>query len=143
MLLTTFQAGLRLEDFLFLITKNPPATVADLLFKAQKYMNAEDVLAFKGITKRPRKERESEGGLDHNKEGKLTHSLPKDNRGRFPNFTSLLMYPSKILMKVKNDFILRWPKPMRSNPYGRNKNKYCRFHKKHGHETDECRNLKN
>ena len=115
-MLTAFQAGLRLDDFLFLITKNPPATMADLLFKAQKYMNAEDVLAFKGITKRPRKEKESEGYLDYNKKGKLTHSLPKDNRGHFPNFTPLVMSPSKILMKVKNDFILRWPKPMRSNP---------------------------
>ena len=43
-LLTAFQAGLRSEDFLFSITKNPPATMTNLLFKAQKYMNAEDFL---------------------------------------------------------------------------------------------------
>ena len=33
-LLTTFQARLRSEDFLFSITKNPQATIADQLFKA-------------------------------------------------------------------------------------------------------------
>ena len=49
-MLTAFQAGLRSEDFLFSITKNSPATMADLLFKAQKYMNVEDVLASKEIT---------------------------------------------------------------------------------------------
>ena len=50
-LLTAFQVGLRLEDFLFSIAKNPPATMADLLFKLQKYMNVEYVVASKGITK--------------------------------------------------------------------------------------------
>ena len=66
-LLTTFQAGLRSEDFLFLITKNPPTTMADLLLKAQKYMNAKDVLATKEIIKRPRKEKESEYRPDRRK----------------------------------------------------------------------------
>ena len=33
-LLTAFQAGLRSEDFLFSITKNLQATIADQLFKA-------------------------------------------------------------------------------------------------------------
>ena len=108
-LLTAFQAGLRSEDFLFSITKNPPGTMADLLLKAQKYMNAKDVLASKGITKRPRKEKESEDRLDRRKEGKLAHSLPNDYRGHFTNFTPLVMPPSKILMHVKNDPILRWP----------------------------------
>ena len=41
--------------------------MANLLFKAQKYMNVEDVLAFKGITKRSRKEKESEDHPDHRK----------------------------------------------------------------------------
>ena len=52
---------------MFSITKNPLATMANLLFKAQKYMNVEDVLAFKGITKRSRKEKESEDHPDHRK----------------------------------------------------------------------------
>ena len=66
-LLSTFQAGLRSEDFLFLITKNPPTTMADLLLKAQKYMNAEDVLTAKEITKRPRKKKEIEDHPDRRK----------------------------------------------------------------------------
>ena len=43
-ILTTFQARLLPEDFFFLITKSPPKTVAKLLRKAQKYMNAEDAV---------------------------------------------------------------------------------------------------
>ena len=135
-LLTAFQAGLRSEDFLFSITKNPLTTVASLFLKAQKYMNTEDVLASKGIMKRSRKEKENEDRQNRKKEGELTHSPPKDNRGRFSNFTPLVMLPSKIFMQVRNDHILRWPKPMRSNPEVRDKNKYCQFHKDHGHETN-------
>ncbi|KAF5930484.1 hypothetical protein HYC85_031357 [Camellia sinensis] len=44
-ILTAFMAGLRSSDFLFSLSKNPPISMATLLFKAQKYMNAEDSLA--------------------------------------------------------------------------------------------------
>ena len=44
-ILTAFMAGLRSSDFLFSLSKNPPTTMATLLSKAQKYMNAEDSLA--------------------------------------------------------------------------------------------------
>ena len=44
-------------DFFFSITKSPPKTVAELLRKAQKYMNAEDaVLAKEMKGKRKRDE---------------------------------------------------------------------------------------
>ena len=32
---------------------------------------------------------------------------------------------------------------MRSNPKGRNKSKYCCCHKDHGHDINECCDLKN
>ena len=46
-ILTTFQTGLVPRDFFFSITKSLPKTVADLLRKAQKYMNAEDAMLIK------------------------------------------------------------------------------------------------
>ena len=52
-ILTTFQAGLLPGDFFFSITKSPLKAVAELLHKAQKYMNAEDAVTTKGVkTKR-------------------------------------------------------------------------------------------
>ena len=43
--LTTFKAGLRSNDLMASLTKNPPKTMAEMLLKAQKYMNAEDAVA--------------------------------------------------------------------------------------------------
>ena len=41
-LVTTFTRGLWLGDFLFSLYKNDPKTMAETLYKATKYMNAED-----------------------------------------------------------------------------------------------------
>ena len=43
--LTTFKVGLKSKDFVISLAKNPPKTMAEMLMKAQKYMNAEDTLA--------------------------------------------------------------------------------------------------
>ena len=49
-IMTTFKAGLINPNLVFSLGKNPPTLMMDLLFKAQKYMNGEDVLTAKGLT---------------------------------------------------------------------------------------------
>ena len=48
----------------------------------------------------------------------------------------------QVLMQIKNDPSLKWPEKMRGDPNKRNRNKYCRFYRDHGYNTDECYNLK-
>ena len=48
----------------------------------------------------------------------------------------------KILTQIKDDHYLKWPRPLHSSPNVRNKNKYCRFHKDHGHNMEDCRDPK-
>ena len=43
--LTAFKAGMRSRDLMALLAKKPPRTMAEMLLKAQKYMNAEDAVA--------------------------------------------------------------------------------------------------
>ena len=45
MQLTTFKAGLRSRDLVASLAKNPSRTMAEMLIKAQKYMNVEDAIA--------------------------------------------------------------------------------------------------
>ena len=45
-------------------------------------------------------------------------------------------------MQIKDDPSLKWPEKMKGDPNKRNQNKYCHFHRDHGHDTDECFDLK-
>ena len=45
-------------------------------------------------------------------------------------------------MQINDDSSLKWPEKMKGDPNKRNKNKYCRFHRDHGHDTNECYDLK-
>ena len=40
----TFKMGLKSREFMASLAKNPPKTMAEMLLKAQKYINAEDAL---------------------------------------------------------------------------------------------------
>ena len=78
-----------------LLAKNPPKTMAEMLLKAQKYMNVEDTLAAIRDVEKP--------GDKH---------------------------------------YLKWLRPLHSSPNVRDKNKYCWFHKDHGHNIKDCRDLR-
>ena len=48
----------------------------------------------------------------------------------------------KILVQIKDDHHLKWPKPLHSSPNVWDKRKYCCFHKDHGHYTENYEDLK-
>ena len=48
----------------------------------------------------------------------------------------------KILMQIKDEHYLKWPRLLHSSPNVRDKKKYCCFHKDHGFYTENCRDLK-
>ena len=70
-------------------------------------------------------------------------SKRRDNKTwKVVNFTPLVMPIDQILMQIKDDHQLRWPKLLSGSPNARNKKKYYRFHRDHRHYTDKCRDLK-
>ena len=56
--------------------------------------------------------------------------------------TPLVMPVDKILMQIKGDHHLKWPKPIQSSPNVRDKRKYYYFHMDHGYYIEDCRDLK-
>ena len=48
----------------------------------------------------------------------------------------------KILMQIKDDPALKWPKLLSSSSKRRDSKKYYRFRKDHGHYIDKCWDLK-
>ena len=49
---------------------------------------------------------------------------------------------NQILMQIKDNHQLRWPKPLSGSPNAQNKKKYYLFHRDHGHYTNKCKDLK-
>ncbi|XP_030942042.1 uncharacterized protein LOC115967098 [Quercus lobata] len=146
--LTTFKVGLRSRDLVASLAKNPPKMMAEMLLKAQKYMNAEDALAAIKDTERPGDKAKREDDRRGQKRDRPKHRNNDGNRRkddknpRTVKFTPLVMPVDKIFTQIKDEHYLKWPRPLHSSPNVRDKNKYCRFHRDHGHNTEDCRDLK-
>ena len=148
MQLTTLKAGLKSREFVVSLAKNPPKTMAEMLLKAQKYMNAEVALA---VIKDVKKTNEKGRKEDDRRGRKRKHSDHQTNNGgkrkdkkapQTVKFTLLVMPVDKILAQIKDENYLKWPRPLHSSLNMRDKKKYCCFHKDHGHDTKEYRDLK-
>ena len=102
--LTTFKAGLRSRDLVASLTKNPPKTMAEMLLKAQKYMNAEDAVAAIRDDEKPgdkgRKDDERRRQKRECPDRRITDgNRRKDDKGtRTVKFTPLVTPVDKILM---------------------------------------------
>ena len=57
-------------------------------------------------------------------------------------FTPLVMPVDQILIEIKDEPSLKCPRPFHSSPSMRDKRKYCRFLKDHGHYTKDSKDLK-
>nr|XP_023901278.1 uncharacterized protein LOC112013123 [Quercus suber] len=108
----------------------------------------ENTLTTEGLTGKRKKEElgDSHGKkkdhMDSYLETKTSKSSSNTLKKKKKNFTLLVMPIDKILMQIKDEPGLKWPKPLSRSSRKRDPKKYCRFHKDHGHYTDECRNLK-
>ena len=113
-------------------------------------MNVEDAIIAK---KRKRVERTEANLMRHAeqgprpKQGRVEEKKDRDNKKAGPSaqnqqYTPLNAPLEQVLMQIKDDPSLKWPEKMKGDPNKRNRNKYCRFHKDHGYDTDECFDLK-
>ena len=167
---TAFIAGLGMQskDLMFSISKNPQANMAEVLAKAEKYINGEEALMSKkesSSTSKDKKTTEKRRGRSPKRQGdqrkspgaeqerspkrrgnlrdRLGPSQPERRRRYSPQrFTPLTASVSQVLHEVRNEQFLRWPAQMKSNPDTRDNTKYCEFHRDYGHRTDNCIQLR-
>ena len=167
---TAFIAGLGMQskDLMFSISKNPQANMAEVLAKAEKYINGEEALMSKkesSSTSKDKKTTEKRRGRSPKRQGdqrkspgaeqerspkrrgnlrdRLGPSQPERRRLYSPQrFTPLTASVSQVLHEVRNEQFLRWPAQMKSNPATRDNTKYCEFHRDYGHRTDNCIQLR-
>ena len=124
--------------------------MAKLIHSTQNFMNAKDAIIAK---KRKRAERMDANPTSHSeqvprpKKGWTEDKKDRDGKrvgpsARSQQYTSMNTPLEQVLMQIKDDPSLKWPEKMKKDPNKRNRNKYCRFHRDHGHDTDECYDLK-
>ena len=155
--------GVQSKDLMFSISKNPQASMAEVLAKAEKYINGEEALIFKNESSSAHKEK---GGTDKRrgrspKRQSVRESSPKKDGERFPKrrgnlrdrlgppqferrrryspqqFTPLTTSVSQVLREVRNEQFLRWPTQMKSDPTTRDNTNNCEFHRDYGHRMDD------
>ncbi|XP_065622590.1 uncharacterized protein LOC136064589 [Quercus suber] len=131
-LVVAFTNGLRKGKFLFSLYKNDPKTMLEVLYKATKYMNAEDALLAR--EEKPKKRvRQEDARQDHGRKKPRTGDR-RDERRPKPMGGS----PDQI----KDERALTFPGKLKSDPSKRSRDKYCCFHRDHGHDMVDCYELK-
>ena len=145
-LVAAFTNGLQKGKFLFSLYKNELKTMSEVLYRATKYMNAEDALL--AWEEKPKK-REKQDDIQQEQGRKKARTgerrderRPKTPGGRFTSFTPLTAQVDQVLMQIKDKEALTYPGKLKGDPNRRSKDKYCRFHQDHGHDTANCYDLK-
>ena len=106
-LVAAFTNGLRKGKFLFSLYKNDSKTMSEVLYRATKYMNAEDALLAR--EEKPRKKerlevaRQDQGRKKPRTGERRDERRPKPPGGRFTSFTPLNAPLDQVLMQIKDE----------------------------------------
>ncbi|GFY89059.1 hypothetical protein Acr_06g0009990 [Actinidia rufa] len=148
--------GLRLGPLFDSLSKNIPETLSTLQSKADKYIAVEELAKAKrrrrGKDDHKRKEPDTRR-IDYREETR--HKRPdrdpkrsNDRRPRTPPRRPEFILPplnapvTQVLLEIKHEEFVKWPGKIKTDPQKRNRNKYCEFHRDHGHNTEDCFQLK-
>ncbi|XP_075645690.1 uncharacterized protein LOC142616796 [Castanea sativa] len=110
-------------------------------------MNAEDALLARDDYKPRKRDRQEDTKPDNGRKRGRTREgrddrRPKPPTGRYTNFTPLNTPIDQVLMQIKDEENLAFPGKLKGDPNRRPRDKYCRFHQDHGHDTADCYDLK-
>ena len=120
--------------------------MSNVIYRATKYMNAEDALL---ACKEKPKKRERQEDVWQDKEQKMarTKKRREDRRskpptGKFTSFTPLTTLIDQVSLQIKDKWALTFAGKLKGDPNKRSREKYCRFRRDHDHDTTDYYDLK-
>ncbi|XP_052205162.1 uncharacterized protein LOC127809987 [Diospyros lotus] len=136
--MVAFQNTLRPGPFAQSLAKMPPSTFTDILGRATKYINVEEVMQAKRAEHVEKKDKKKHPEERKNDDRREKHH-PRWYSG---GFTPLNAPRAEILAIIQGKDYLKKPRSIKTSSDKRNRSKYCRFHRDLGHDTEECHQLK-
>ncbi|XP_043693372.1 uncharacterized protein LOC122643865 [Telopea speciosissima] len=142
---TALLAGIRDKDLNWELYKSNPSNLTELQARCEEYMTAVETLDAKmdtqdGRTEKKRTEQEGRQGYEDDRKTRRRQSRTPPKH--FEWYTLLNQPRSKILMQIQNEKFIKWPAKIGNNPNKKNGDKFCRFHNRTGHDTDDSQYLK-
>ncbi|XP_057975281.1 uncharacterized protein LOC131162692 [Malania oleifera] len=148
--LVALTTTLQPKNFLYPLGKKSSADIGELMAREQKYINLGEMMDTRGNhieLKRKGNSRETGKPSKPTKRQEtstlLTNSKMRGQSSKFSTYTPLNAPQSDVLMHIRNKNYVSWPKPMWTPSYKRNMLKFCKFHRDHKHDTEECIQVKN
>ncbi|XP_064979711.1 uncharacterized protein LOC103970939 [Musa acuminata AAA Group] len=139
LLMQAFMIGLRPSRFFWSLVERPPTSVPEMLQRASQFVATETWMAgrceeHKRIKPEPPRQQQPAASRR-----RLDRSDPPVSRPPLPALNSS---QTEIFLHIREKGLLKEPYPMRNPRALADQSKYCRFHRQHGHDTEQCRELK-
>ncbi|GJW34757.1 reverse transcriptase domain-containing protein [Tanacetum coccineum] len=148
MVFGAFISGMRPGRLFKDLIAKPLTSLEDLFTQTNNFIRAEDANNENRLREPRRETKQHVTYKDlprRNKDKHVSRSASRHMESpRFPReaFTALIKSPSKILATSEGKSMLRPPPRMFTPASKRDQTRYCEFHEDHGHETNDCIDLR-
>ncbi|XP_073152355.1 uncharacterized protein [Henckelia pumila] len=140
LLISAFMQGLDTKDFLKSLIKRSPETYEELLARAEKYVNMEEIQVSRAAMKRERPKSPKNNRVPSSNSG-IGQSFRPELLGEFTSFTPLRMSKVRALQICDDRKLTQRPPWTEKGPRNRESDKYCHFHNEYGHTKENYRQL--
>ncbi|XP_065033914.1 uncharacterized protein LOC135666277 [Musa acuminata AAA Group] len=128
--------GLRPSKFFWSLVERPPVAVPEMLQRASQFIAAETWMS-------GRREEHKKVKTEPPRQQQPAASRRKlDRPDPRPPLPALNSSRTEIFLHEKGKGLLKDPRPMRNPRELVDRSRYCRFHRQHGHNTEQCYELK-
>ncbi|XP_073143269.1 uncharacterized protein [Henckelia pumila] len=140
LLISDFTQGFTTGDFLKSLIKISPSTYDELLARAKKYVNLEEIQVSR-LNKGTDKSTSPKNTKIPNTPWKVGPAPRPELLGQFTSFTPLRMSKTRVLQICEEKRLLQRPPWSEQGPRRPKYDKYCDFHNEYEHNTNDCRQL--